>query len=121
MEYKRKELEKNKIWREENKEAILQQKKEYYAKNKEQIQKSKRLLYLERRKRIFNDELTKFVKEEAKDLVRMRTELFGFTWSVDHLVPLKGKTVSGLDIWSNIQVIPLSLNKRKYNSYADCT
>ena len=120
-EFRLKERERNKKWREVNSKAISEQKKEYYEKNKEQIKKRKREQYLERRKRItaWEQELTSLVKTEAKDLLKQRKKHTGIDWSTDHIIPLKGKTVSGLDVWNNIQVIPLVENKRKHNKYED--
>ena len=61
----------------------------------------------------FDDEFTKLVTAEAHDLRKRRNEVFGFEWHVDHVLPLKGKNVCGLHIWSNLQVIPKVQNLRK--------
>lgn len=63
----------------------------------------------------FVDELTQLVTIEAHDLRKKRNQLTGFDWHVDHILPLKGKTVSGLHIWSNLQVIPKIINLKKGN------
>ena len=63
----------------------------------------------------FDDELTQLVTVEAHDVRKTRDKLFGFKWHVDHIVPLKGKTVCGLHIWSNLQVIPAVQNLSKGN------
>lgn len=68
--------------------------------------------------RRFNDEFTKFVVQEGHDLRRLRNECTGIDWHVDHIVPLYGKEVSGLHIWSNIQVIPKLINLIKGNKFA---
>lgn len=66
----------------------------------------------------FNDELTCLVVSEAHRLRQLRKKLIGFEWHVDHIVPLKGKNVSGLHIWSNLAVIPKGDNLRKGNSHS---
>lgn len=63
----------------------------------------------------FTDELTKFVTLEAHALRKLRNQMTGIEWHVDHVLPLKGETVSGLHIWSNLQVIPAKLNYSKRN------
>jgi 5-methylcytosine-specific restriction endonuclease McrA len=63
----------------------------------------------------FSDELTLFVTKEAHTLRILRNKITGIEWHVDHVVPLKGKLVSGLHIWSNLAVIPKVDNLRKGN------
>lgn len=55
--------------------------------------------------------------EEAYELAKKRTEMFGFEWHVDHVIPLQGKKVSGFHVPSNLQVIPGSDNVRKNASF----
>jgi hypothetical protein len=50
-------------------------------------------------------------------LAAMRTRESGYTWDVDHIIPLKGKLVSGLHVPDNLRVIPARENKRKLNKY----
>lgn len=47
---------------------------------------------------------------EVYHLARIRTESTGIKWHVDHIIPLRGKYVSGLHVPSNLQVIPAKMN-----------
>lgn len=55
--------------------------------------------------------------EQAYELAQLRTKIFGFSWHVDHILPLQGKLVSGLHVPENLQVIPGIENVRKANMY----
>lgn len=60
-------------------------------------------------------ELTELAVKEASHLAEMRFRSFGFEWHVDHMIPLNSTQVCGLHVWSNIQVIPASVNVSKGN------
>lgn len=53
--------------------------------------------------------------EQAYELAALRTKMFGFDWHVDHVLPLQGKTISGLHVPTNLQVIPGPENVKKGN------
>jgi hypothetical protein len=53
--------------------------------------------------------------EEAYELAALRTKIFGFSWEVDHVLPLQGKVISGLHTPYNLQVIPMVKNRSKAN------
>ena len=55
--------------------------------------------------------------KEVYALATLRTKMTNITWSVDHIVPLQGKLVSGLHTISNLQVIPAIMNSAKNNRF----
>lgn len=59
----------------------------------------------------------KFFVEEAYDLAAKRTQITGFEWHVDHIVPLQHPLVCGLHSHTNIQVIPAKSNLAKGNFF----
>lgn len=116
------------LWKQQNKDKWNAYQKEQYLKTsspsrrnvldrteeeKRQRALAKSTLRATRAKQArFPDEFTQFVWAEAHDL-RKRRNLLGIDWHVDHIVPLKGKNVCGLHIWSNFAVIPKIENLRK--------
>jgi cell division septation protein DedD len=60
-------------------------------------------------------ELTALVALEAAGLTAMRERCTGISWHVDHMLPLIGRTVCGLHVWNNLQVIPAAMNMGKKN------
>ena len=58
-----------------------------------------------------------FFIEEAYALARLRTEMTGFEWSVDHICPMQGEFISGLHVENNLQVIPAVDNLSKSNKW----
>jgi hypothetical protein len=54
-----------------------------------------------------------FLVREIYHLAKIRTEVTGLKWEVDHIVPLAGKTVCGLHCEQNMQVVLMPENRRK--------
>jgi hypothetical protein len=110
---------KNKADYEKHRERYLAQKKEYRALNKGKINALNAA-----RKKVIKQQTPKWVGTtdkwfilETYELAALRTEMFGFSWNVDHIIPLQGKIVSGLHVPNNLQVIPAIENIRKKNKY----
>lgn len=58
-----------------------------------------------------------FFIQEIYELARLRTELTGVPWEVDHVIPLTHHLVSGLHVEQNLRVIPRSVNRAKKNFF----
>lgn len=56
----------------------------------------------------------RFALIEAMKLARLRKKLSGFSWHVDHIVPV---SKGGDGSFSNIQVVPAKWNRRKSNKH----
>ena len=93
--------------------------RDWFSKNSDKrsaYQAKRRAMLIQRTpKWLTQDDL--WMIEEAYELAKKRTEMFGFEWHVDHVIPLQGKKVSGFHVPSNIQVIPGLENVRKNASF----
>jgi len=56
------------------------------------------------------------IKEIYKKAHKLKKET-GENWHVDHIVPLKGKIVSGLHVEYNLQILTATENCKKSNRY----
>jgi len=108
-----------KEWNSKNKERLYKNIRAWQQRNPERmnaIGANARASRLQRTPSwLSEDEL--WMIEEAYILAKMREDATGIKWHVDHIVPLKGKTVSGLHVPWNLQVIPATDNIKKGNKY----
>lgn len=59
-------------------------------------------------------------KKKIREIYKSCSELTkasGIEYHVDHIIPLRGETVSGLHVEYNLQILPKYLNLMKSNSY----
>ena len=104
-------------WREENIETHNAINREWFANNKD-----KRASY-EGKRRSAQLQRTPVWDKNAHlivakyQLANMLTRETGKPHHVDHIIPLQGKNVSGLHVFSNLRVIPGEENVKKSNKY----
>lgn len=113
---KRQAIERKARWLAANKEKADQAHKEWAARNPEKL----RAQWARRRaveRKATPSWAVDFFIEEAYTLAKLRTEMLGFAWHVDHIVPLRSKHVCGLHTHDNLRVIPGSENIAKGNRH----
>jgi hypothetical protein len=94
----------SKLWKQQNPEKVNAQ---TAARRAARFQRTPRWLTVDDLQRIED-----FYLEAIR-----RTQETGIRWHVDHIIPLRGKKVSGLHMPENLQVIPAKDNQRKNNKY----
>lgn len=60
-----------------------------------------------------------WLMKEAYALAKLRSKVTGIDWHVDHIIPLRGKTVSGLHVPTNLRVITAEENFCKGNHFVE--
>lgn len=122
-EFRDKEKARCLAWYHANFEKIREKK---YARDKEWRSRNKGIINFHTNKRYTarKQRLPKWITEENKLQIKAMymlasslTKATGIEWHVDHIIPLQGKTVSGLHVPENLQVIEGSLNNRKRNKF----
>ena len=102
-----------------NKEKHLAQKRVYRQTNKAKVNALAKAYKVRKKNRIpkWVDKDHMWLIKEAYELAQLRTKQFGFSWHVDHIVPIQGELVSGLHVIENLQVIPAIENIKKKNKF----
>ena len=134
-ERRRRRLERQRKWREKNRDYLREESVRYRLENKELIQErrkswnvnipNKRALEAKRRANKLNatpDWLTQDMLDEIEYkyfLARDLSQITGEPHQVDHIVPLQGTDICGLHVPWNLQVLTASDNQRKSNKFGE--
>lgn len=106
-----------KDWRKRNSERIAQTYRNWATLNKDKVNAKWMKREASKKNRtptwLTNDD--HWLIQEVYDIAAKRSKAVGIKFHVDHIVPLQGKTVSGLHVPWNLQVIPAKLNQQKLN------
>jgi hypothetical protein len=120
-----------KKWHKENKEARKKHIANYYANNREKVIAANQKWVKENPAATkAKDARRRAVKLNATPLYADRVEIdyvyhaaqvikdtYGTTWEVDHVIPLAGENVCGFHVANNLQILPVSENRRKSNKF----
>lgn len=119
-ENKDKQVSAIKAWREQNPEKLKAIYKDWAERNKDKVNAKWMKREASKKNRtpswLTDDDL--WMIEQVYDIAALRTKMLGIDFHVDHIVPLQGKTVSGLHVPWNLQVITAKENRMKSNSVA---
>lgn len=112
-------LKKSAEWRKKNHAKQLEMQRKHYQENKP--------LYVakaaKRRARLKNATPRWLTKNDHRritkeyEIAALLTEATGYSWHVDHDIPLNGNNVSGLHVPENLRVVPWFINLSKANSF----
>ena len=102
-------------WANENKERHLESRRQYYARNS-----AKEIARVRRRKgKIKHGEMLMNQAEIAEvqgiyDFCKIFKQ-----YEVDHVIPLNGQCVSGLNVLANLQILKIKENRSKRNKFTN--
>lgn len=112
--------ERRKLWYAQNLDRHNEQMRQYFAKNphlRAKLSSVQRAKTLQRTPTWLTDD-DYWLIDEIYSLAALRSKTTGIEWHVDHIIPLRGKNVSGLHVPINLRVIPAIANLKKGNKYA---
>jgi len=104
-------------WRQDNLDQHNATNREWFANNKDKrasYQAKRNATILQRTPKWDADAHLIVAKYQVAAMLSRET---GEPYHVDHIIPLQGKYVSGLHVFSNLRVIPGSDNVKKSNKY----
>ena len=143
--YKNKQL-REKVWKSKNKKRVLEldanyrsnnrdklnkKSRDYYKNNKESVRKHKQKYEINnpevrakikvKRRLAKANAIPKWSESEKIKTIYQKAKwlesITGLKYHVDHIIPLQGKNVCGLHVWSNLQILEASLNCSKQDKY----
>ena len=108
-------------WHAENRDERLARQREYYQENVYAMRERASVGRDARALRVpsWLTEDHRFSIREVYIASEMRSEMTGVKHHVDHIIPLQGKTVSGLHVPWNLQVITAQENLSKSNGFKE--
>lgn len=114
-----KRLECTKNWREKNKDHVVQYGKQYAKANQAKrtaLQRKRDIAKTQQTPKWLSNEQLKEI-EQFYAMAKELESVFPWKQHVDHIVPLKGKTVSGLHVPWNLQILSAKANIQKGNKH----
>ena len=109
--------ERAKAWQKDNYARALANQKRWREQNRSRWNQSMRKVGTKYRKARQRNTPEWVNWDEIRAIYRRAKELreLGFEVEVDHILPLRGHTVSGLHVPWNLQIIPANVNRKKRN------